>query len=116
MAMQRKGRGFQLTERDKAVLKAFRACRVPNQYFSLDGRGNTKYDFNFNYEEVYDYADALLRGEEISLEHNFVGLRAGAINEDFRKVLEVLGRRDPVLEDFCDKLSQAISVIERAGK
>lgn len=100
-----------LSQRDRETLKAFLSCPVPKKFFALDGRGNTRYDFNYGYEEAYDYSDALLRGEEISLSHNFVGTRAVSVNEDFCKVLEVLGRRDPDLEEFCGKLSDAISVI-----
>lgn len=105
-----------LSERERAELSAFLACKVPGRYFDLDGMGNAKIDFHFNYEEVYDYADALLRGEEIDLSCNFVGLRAAAVNEDFRKILEVLGRRDPSIGAFCDSFSRAIGVILRAAK
>lgn len=105
-----------ISERDKAVLRDFLACSVPKQYFDLDVRGNTKIDFHYNYEEIYDYSDALLRGEEVDLGCNFVGLRSVAVNEDFRKILEVLGRRNPVLDDFCTKLSQAIAVIARVAR
>lgn len=105
----------ELSERDKTALKAFRDCRVPRQYYALDARDD-RFDFNFNYQEIYDYADALLRGQEISLRQNFVGLPASAVNEDFRKLLDVVGRRDPTLEDFCEKFSSAIAVIARAAR
>lgn len=105
-----------LSEGDRACLKAFLSCRVPRAYYDLDARGNDRFDFNYNYEEVYDYADALLRGEGVSLRCNFTGVPAVAVNEEFRKVLEVIGRRDATLETFCDKLSAAIAVIGRAGR
>ena len=106
-------KGGALSERDKLVLKEFLSCQVPRAYYDFAALGNSKIDFHYNYEEIYDYADALLRGEEIDLRHNFVGLPAVAVNEAFRKTLEVLGRRNPVLESFCDRFSAAILVIER---
>ncbi len=109
-------KGIALSERDKRALRDFLSCRVPAKYYELDGRGNTQFDFNYNYEEIYDYADALLHGQEISLRRNFVGLRSAAVNEDFRKVLEVIGRRDAAMTDFCDKLSEAVAVVSRLAK
>lgn len=105
-----------LDERDKKVLQDFLSCRVPAKYYELDARGNTKFDFNYNYQEAYDYADALLHGQEISLFRNFLDQRSAAVNEEFRKVLEVIGRRDASLADFCDKLSAAVAVIARFGR
>lgn len=105
-----------ISEHDKLILREFLSCNVPKQYFDLDIRGNTKIDFHYNYEEVYDYSDALLRGEEIDLRNNFVGLQSVAINEEFKKILEVLGRRNPVLDEFCEKLTKAIAVIARVAK
>ncbi len=109
-------KGTFIGEREKTVLKTFLACPVPAKYYELDKRGNTKFDFNYNYEETYDFADALLHGQEVSLRRNFVGLRAAAINEEFRKILDVIGRRDQTLSDFCDKFSAAIAVIMRLAK
>lgn len=108
--------GIALSERDRKVLQDFLSCRVPGKYYELDARGNTKFDFNYNYQEVYDYADALLHGQEISLRRNFLGLRAVAINEEFRKILDVIARRDIALTDLCEKLSEAISVIARLAR
>ena len=109
-------RGVFLPEKERKILQDFLACRVPAKYYELDGRGNTKFDFNYNYEEIYDYADALLHGQEVSLRHNFVGLRSVAVNEEFRKVLDVIGRRDISLSDLCDKFSAAILVIGRFAR
>ncbi len=109
-------KGIVLSDRDKNTLRDFLACRVPGKYYELDKRGNTKFDFNYNYEEVYDYADALLHGQEISLSRNFLEQRSVAVNEEFRKILDVIGRRDMTLADFCDKLAAAINVIERLAK
>lgn len=114
MAYHRKQSG--ITEKDKAVLRAFLDCSVPRQYYSLSERGNLKIDFDYYYEEIYDFADALARGEEIDLNCNFVGVPASAVTEEFRKILDVIARRDPVLEVFCDRFSQAITVIARAAK
>ena len=109
-------KGIALSERDKQTLRDFLSCRVPAKYYGLDARGNTKFDFNYNYEEIYDYADALLHGQEVSLRRNFVGLPAVAINEEFRKILDVIGRRDITLSDFCDKLAAATLVIGRLAR
>lgn len=100
---------------DRATLKAFLASAVPKKFFALDERVS-HYDFNYSYQEVYDYADTLLRSEEPDLHHNFLGMDAISINKEFRKVLDVLSRRDPELREFCDKLSKAIVVIERRAK
>lgn len=105
-----------LSEQDRTVLKEFLACPVPKKFFALDGRGNTQYDFNYGYQEVYDYSDALLRGEEVDLDRNFLGMRAVSVNSEFCKVLEVVGRRDADLEIFCEKLSDAIGVILRMAR
>ena len=99
--------------RDKDVLREFLSCRVPAKYYQLDARGNTQIDFNYNYQEVYDYADALLHGQEISLRRNFLEQRAAAVNTEFLKILDVIGRRDVTLSEFCDKLAAAIKVIDR---
>lgn len=109
-------KGIVLSERDAKILQDFLSCRVPGKYYELDARGNTKFDFNYNYEEVYDYADALLHGHEVSLRRNFLEQRSVAVNEEFRKILDVIGRRDMTLADFCDKLTAAILVIERLAK
>lgn len=103
-----------VSENGKKILREFLACPVPHKYYGLNVYGE-KFDFNYNYEETYDYADALLRGEEIDLRHNFVGLPSAAVNDAFQKILPVLGRRDPSLEDFCDKFARALEVIERAA-
>ena len=109
-------KSFELSEKSKAVLRDFLNCQVPRAYYDLDARGNTRYDFNYCYEEVYDYADALLRGQEISLNRNFVGAASVSVNDDFKGVLEVLGRRNLTLEDFCVKFADAIQVIMRAAR
>lgn len=109
-------KGSILSGRDREILQGFLSCRVPGKYYELDARGNMKYDFNYNYQEVYDYADALLHGQEISLRRNFVEQRSAAVNEDFRKVLDVIARRDPTLSELCEKLSAAVSVIARLAK
>ncbi len=109
-------KGVVLSERDRRVLVDFLSCSVPGKYYQLDARGNTKFDFNYNYQEVYDYADALLHGQEISLRRNFLEQRAVAVNEEFRKILDVIGRRDITLADFCDKLAAATLVIERLAE
>lgn len=104
-----------VSERDKAVLKEFLAYPVPKQYFSLNERGQSKIDFEYYYEEIFDFADALVRGEEIDLNVNFVGVEASAVNEEFRKILDVLARRDPELEQFCDCFSKAVAIVEHAA-
>lgn len=104
-----------LSERDKQCLTEFRACRVPRKYFELDSNGG-RFDFNFNYEEIFEYADMLLHGEEIDARRNHLGLPARALDEEFGKVLEVVGRRDPTLEEFCDKFMAAIAVVRRAAR
>ena len=109
-------KGVILSERDKTVLRDFLAARVPAKYYQLDARGNTKFDFNYNYQEVYDYADALLHGQGISLNRNFLEQRSVAVNEEFRKILDVIGRRVLTLSDFCDKLAAATITIERLAK
>lgn len=105
-----------LSGQDREILKDFLACPVPKKFFALDGRGDSKHDFNYSYQEVYDYSDALLRGEDVDLGCNFLGMRAVSVNKEFCKVLEVIGRRDADLEEFCDKLSNAIAVILRMAK
>lgn len=105
-----------LKEEDRAALEGFLACPVPKKFFALDNRGNSRYDFNYGYQEIYDYADALLRGEEVSLRSNFLGMRAVSVSEEFRKVLEVVARRDPDLDAFCVKLSDAVAVVLRMAK
>ncbi len=102
-----------LSERDKTALRDFLACPVPAKYYRLDAAGNTKFDFNYSYQEVYDYADALLHGQEVSLNRNFLDQRSVAVNEEFRKILDVIGRRDITLSDFCDKFAAATITIER---
>ena len=79
-----------LSERDKTALRDFLACPVPAKYYRLDAAGNTKFDFNYSYQEVYDYADALLHGQEVSLNRNFLDQR-----------------------DCCDKFAAATITIER---
>lgn len=105
-----------LSERDRTVLKTFLDCRVPAKFFDLDARGNSGFDFNYSYQELYDYADALLRGQEISLRQNFVGLAAVSVNAQFRKILDVVARRDATLADFCEKFSLANETVERLAR
>lgn len=105
-----------LSEKDRADLSAFLSQSVPKPYFELDGLGKGKIDFHYNYEEIYDYADALLRGEEIDLSLNFLGVKSSAANEEFRNLLEVVARRNPAMEQFCDLFRQAISIVLRAAK
>lgn len=111
-----KSRRIELSEADRETLQAFLDCRVPARYFQLDQRGNERFDFSYNYEEIYDYADALLHGQEISLARNFNGTRSLATSEEFRKILPVLARRDMTLEAFLDKFEQAIAVIVRLSR
>lgn len=110
-----KRRQFTLSDRDRQTLENFMHCPVPKKYFELNALGD-RYDFNYNYEEIYDYADVLLHGQEIDLRHNFVGMPAVAVNEDFRKLLDVLARRNPTVENFCEKCSEAIEVLLRAAQ
>ncbi len=100
-----------LNEKERADLSAFLAMKPPKGYFDLDGLGNGKIDFHYNYEEIYDYADALLRGEEIDLGCNFLGLRAVAVNEEFCKILEVVARRNEQLGTFCDLFIRTIKIV-----
>lgn len=99
--------------RDREILEKFLKTSVPRKFYTLKTSG--RYDFSYSYEEVYDYSDALLRGEEIDLSCNFAGVPASAVNEEFQKILDVLARRSPDLDEFCSIFSKAIGVVLRAG-
>lgn len=114
--MNGRKKGYVLSEGDRKTLEAFLSCSVPRRYYELDARGNERFDFSYNYEEVYDYADALLHGQEIKLWRNFNGTRSLAVNEEFRNILPVLARRDGTLTDFCEKFERALDVILRAAR
>ena len=106
----------ELTKAEKDALRAFLDCPIPRKYHELDARGHERFDFMYNYEEVFDYADSLLRGETVDLGCNFIEMKSAAVNDEFRNILPVLARRDPAMEDFCDKFGRAISIVVRHAR
>ena len=89
----------ELTKAEKDALRAFLDCPIPRKY-----------------HEVFDYADSLLRSETVDLGCNFIEMKSAAVNDEFRNILPVLARRDPAMEDFCDKFGRAISIVARHAR
>ena len=98
---------------DKKILKEFLNCRIPKGYNALDCKKDSGYpDLMYNYEEVFDYSDALLKGKKICLKSNFIDVESVAVNDDFKAFLIKLGNDDKTMEEFCNKFIKAITVIQ----
>lgn len=105
-----------ITKSDKLRLQEFLKAKIPIEYKLLDEKRTEMPDLMYCHEELFDYADRLLRGIPIEANSNFVGFESDALSDKFYDLLCDIQNTNGDMKDFCLLLLETRDLIKKYAR